>query len=207
MLTKRDLLLKLDRLVVFLGGNDLLSLIVFFLVFAFLLFLAVKLLLLEELNIVLGELTEQLALLPVAHGRHAAVCGQHARAVLLPIEPLPGVDATVGPLESSLPLFDIIEELSFVLAAIRPSKLPVPVHFVLDPRPEVDTSIGPRILALAMDLVIEPLALVHATVGPDVATFAMLVPLVVQSLVDAAVFPGLFSLAVLKVVDPLSLVL
>ena len=111
----RIVLLELLRLMAITFDLFLLFILLF-------LFLVVELLLFQVLDLLLRQHMSELALLPDAHGGDvAAPVRQHTSAVLLAVEPLARVDAAIGPLESSLALFDIIDEFTLVLAAVGPS--------------------------------------------------------------------------------------
>ena len=78
---------------------------------------------LQLLNVLLSELSDVFALLPDAHAWHAVFArSQHTSTMLLTIEPLTSVDTTIGPLESALTFFDIVDEVTFILASIWPDK-------------------------------------------------------------------------------------
>ena len=79
------------------------------------------LLLLEQLNIFLSQFSYVLAVLPDSHAWCTIALGsEHASAVLLSIEPLAGVDLAVGPLESSLTMLDVVNEVTFILSTVGP---------------------------------------------------------------------------------------
>ena len=62
-----------------------------------------------------------LSFLPDSHHWYSIfLCGEHAGAMLLAIDPLACVDSAVGPLESPLAFFDVVDKITFVLASIRP---------------------------------------------------------------------------------------
>ena len=104
--------------------------------------------------------------------------------MLLTVSPLAGIDATIGPLERSLPLFNIVDEITLILPIVRPDQLPVAVHLIFDPGAEVFAPIRPDVLALAVNLVIQPLTHVHASIAPDVAALTVLVTFTVHAFVD-----------------------
>ena len=79
------------------------------------------LLLLEQLNIFLSQFSYVLAVFPDTHTWCTIALGsEHASAVLLSIEPLAGVDLAVGPLESSLTMLDVVNEVTFILSTVGP---------------------------------------------------------------------------------------
>lgn len=78
---------------------------------------------LELLDVFFGQFSDVFAFLPDAHAWHAVFArSQHTSTMLLTIEPLASVDTTVGPLESALAFFDIVDEVTFILASIWPDK-------------------------------------------------------------------------------------
>ena len=78
---------------------------------------------LELLDVFFGQLSDVFAFLPNAHAWHPVFArSQHTSTMLLTIEPLTSVDTTIGPLESALTFFDIVDEVTFILASIWPDK-------------------------------------------------------------------------------------
>ena len=78
---------------------------------------------LELFDVFFGQLSDVFAFLPDAHAWHAVFArSQHTSTMLLTIEPLASVDTTIGPLESALAFFDIVDEVTFILASIWPNK-------------------------------------------------------------------------------------
>jgi hypothetical protein len=73
--------------------------------------------------------------------------------VLLAVLPHAVVDAAVTPLESTLTLSLIVNEVTLVLLAVLPPQNSIAVHLVLLPLSLVGLAVGPLILALALDFV------------------------------------------------------
>ena len=79
------------------------------------------LLLLELLNVLLREFSHERTLLPNSHRRHSiSLCCEHSSPMLSAFVPLACVNAAIGPLESTLSVFHVIEEIALVLATIGP---------------------------------------------------------------------------------------
>ena len=79
------------------------------------------LLLLELLDVLLRELSHEYTLLPNTHRRDTvSLRSEHSCSMLSPFVPLTSVYAAVGPLESTLSVFHVIEEIALVLATIGP---------------------------------------------------------------------------------------
>ena len=78
--------------------------------------------------------------------------------MLLAVEPLASVDLTISPLEGAFSLLDIIDELSFILAAVGPDEMAKAMHLVLLPHPRVLSAVRPSVLARTMNFVVEPVA-------------------------------------------------
>ena len=103
--------------------------------------------------------------------------------MLLAFEPLSCVDLSISPLERALSLLDVVDEFSFVLAAVRPDQVTKAVHLVLLPHTCVLSTICPCVLAWSMDLVVEPISYVRRSIAPDVASMTMLLTLTIFAFV------------------------
>ena len=129
-----------------------------------------------------------------------------AAAVLLALEPLADVLATIGPLESTMAVLLIVHVLADVLAAIRPSESALAFHLVVHPLAVVDAAIGPDVLAIAVDVILVELAIIGRLIRPDEFSAPVLHALFVVSLVLGTIGPLLQTISVLLVLVPVTLI-
>ena len=117
--------------------------------------LVIHLLLFQLLYVFFGQKTDLLSFLPDTNLRLAIfLCSQHSSSMLFSIIPLASVDLSIWPLERALALLNIVNKITFILAAIGPDEVSISVHFVLYPRALVFTTICPDVLSLSMDFIV-----------------------------------------------------
>ena len=164
-------------------------------------------LLLVCVSLLLNNPVHALAFLPLAHARLTRNSRVSPDPVLLTLEPLSVVLATVRPSKLAMALFFVVVVVANILATIRPGKDTLALHFVVCPVTRVSTPILPHVLAAALNVVLYKLPVVSTAVRPRKHTVPMLLALLVDAPVTSSVWPSLEAISVLLVLDPGALVL
>jgi len=123
-------------------------------------------------------------------------------AVLLSIEPLPRVDAAIGPPVDALATLLVHHVVAFEEASISPSVNAFSIHLIVIPVAVEGAAVMPAEGSLTIDLVVLEVAFVLVTVSPNEASFALLFPILVIAFKFCAVRPFFAAEALLLVVFP-----
>jgi hypothetical protein len=82
-------------------------------------------------------------------------------AVLLAVKPIPFVGAPIRPDKFSVALLLVLNILSDILASIGPGESAPAMHFVIAPLSLVFPAVAPCVYSCPMDVVIEKLSYIH----------------------------------------------
>ena len=88
-------------------------------------------------------------------------------AVLLVVEIVAIITATVLPHVDAMAAHPAVLELALELAAVSPLEAPVAAHLVLAPQARVPRAIGPEVAPFALLGALDELSVVEATICPD----------------------------------------
>ena len=133
------------------------------------------------------------------------VCvGERAFAVHLAVLPLARVHAAVGPLEGAIAVPLVIQVVSLVYSAVRPSVLAATVHVARVPLSDVLPPIEPLVSSMALHLIVDPVAGVEGAIRPEIRPEAILLPQAEVTVKSGAISPAFDSITVIQVIFPLA---
>lgn len=98
----------------------------------------------------------------------------------------------------------VLLELAYVLLAVWPDQMTIPVHLVVQPVPFVLFVVRPNVDTLALDFIHVEFSLIHRSVSKCKFSCSVLFPFRILALVDRTIWPGFKAKSMLFIVLPLS---
>eukprot|EP00441_Pelagodinium_beii_P035977 CAMPEP_0197630962 /NCGR_PEP_ID=MMETSP1338-20131121/8287_1 /TAXON_ID=43686 ORGANISM="Pelagodinium beii, Strain RCC1491" /NCGR_SAMPLE_ID=MMETSP1338 /ASSEMBLY_ACC=CAM_ASM_000754 /LENGTH=120 /DNA_ID=CAMNT_0043202317 /DNA_START=80 /DNA_END=442 /DNA_ORIENTATION=- len=119
--------------------------------------------------------------------------------MLLAVQPLALVAATIGPSEDTLSLFLVGDILALIATTVHPAEEAMAMHPVLLPLALEFAAITPTVNSNTMDVIVQELSLEAGAIRPRECAFASFATMNITANVLRTIWPGLCAFSVLLV--------